>query len=72
VSIATESLSLSTTSRIHAIEKYVREIAKEYGVRVRRNPYNGIDVKYPNGEKKHYLGWISLRHDLIKAFDLAD
>lgn len=60
------------TLLIRKAELDVRQIAKEHGVKVRRNPFSGIDVKFPDGKKKKYLGWLQLQQDLVESFNLLD
>ena len=72
MSIATESLSFGIRQRVAEAERDAREIAKEHGVKVRKNRYAGIDVTFPEGEKKHFHGWFELRGYLVRAYDLAD
>lgn len=72
MSIATESLSRDTTYILKRVEDDARRIAKEHGVKIRRNEFSGIDVKFPSGEKKKFWGWIELRNVLAASFDLLD
>jgi len=71
MSIASESLSHNLKSRIQAAERDARAIAKEHGIKVRRDPINGIDVQYADGKKMRYYGWFHLRDELVKAYNVV-
>lgn len=53
---------------IRKIQDDVRRIAKDNGVKVRRHQFSGIDVKYPDGTKQHYHGWIQLKQHLVNQY----
>lgn len=72
MSVASESLNSALIGKVKKAERDAREIAKEYGAKIRNNRISGIDVTFSDGEKKHYHGWINLRNELVKVFDLAD
>lgn len=71
MSIASERLRV-TVSMIQAIERDTRRIAREHGVKLRRSTRSGIDVTFADGVKLQFTGWVALRKDLIKMFNLAD
>jgi hypothetical protein len=72
MSIATEGLTAANLRSIRMAERDVREIAKQNGIKVRKHPRSGIDVKFTDGEKQHFYGWKHLQRYLIKVLNLAE
>lgn len=54
--------------QLKLIERDVRSIAKERGVKVRRHRSSGIDATYPDGTKVHYEGWKHIFSDFIHRY----
>ena len=62
------NLSPAHMALLKKVQDQVRAFAKSNGVKVRRHRQRGIDVKYPNGDKAHYFGWVQLKLDLESRF----